>query len=84
MSTAPAASAPAATLGVMPRRKTPTKLYDYAAIAEATGIRPAVLRVWNARARMPEADFLVGQSPAWLPATIEPWIREQAKAPKGS
>lgn len=66
----------AATLGVVPTRK-PTRLYDYAAIAEATGIRPAILRVWNQRGQMPPADYIVGRSPAWLPATIEKWIEER-------
>lgn len=49
-------------------------LMDYAAIAERTGLEPAVLRLWKSRGKMPEADFMIAQSPGWLPETIEAWM----------
>lgn len=62
-------------IGGMTTRK-PTRLYDYAAVSEATGVAAAKLRVWNQRGQMPPADYVVGRSPAWLPATVEKWIEE--------
>lgn len=56
--------------------KAPTTLYAYADLSAATGIPAAKLRVWFQRGKLPAADFRVGQSPAWLPETVAPWIRE--------
>jgi hypothetical protein len=50
-------------------------LMDYAAIAEATGLEPAVLRLWKSRGKMPEPDYSIAQSPGWLPETIEAWTK---------
>lgn len=57
----------------MPRKKETVILMDYAAIAETTGLEPGVLRLWKNRGKMPEPDYMIAQSPGWLPATIEAW-----------
>lgn len=58
-------------------------LMDYAAIAEATGLEPAVLRLWKSRGKMPAADYMIAQSPGWLPETIEAWTAtfEEGRVP---
>lgn len=56
-------------------RKQPVQLVTYAEIVERTGIPHGTLRVWRTRGKLPKEDFVVGQSPAWLPETIEPWIQ---------
>lgn len=56
------------------------RLYTYVEIAAGTGLPVAKLRVWVHRGKLPAPDFIVGQSPAWLPASIEPWIAAQAPA----
>lgn len=55
---------------------TPPKLYTYKEISEALGVQMGTLYVWADRGKLPKPDLRVGQSPAWLPATIEPWIKE--------
>jgi predicted DNA-binding transcriptional regulator AlpA len=57
----------------------PARLIDYDEIQERTGIPYNTLRVWKVRGKMPEPDYTVGQSPAWLPAHIEPWIEEHSR-----
>lgn len=54
------------------------RLYTYAEIAAGTRLAVAKLRVWSHRGKLPDPDYIVGQSPAWLPASIEPWIAAQA------
>lgn len=49
------------------------RLLDYAAIAELTGVDVATLRMWAARGKVPDPDFRVASSPAWLPETIAEW-----------
>lgn len=58
-------------------------LMDYAAIAERTGLEPTVIRLWKSRGKMPEPDFMIAQSPGWLPETIDAWVAtfENGKAP---
>jgi uncharacterized protein YjcR len=55
------------------RKRETVVLLDYAAIAEMTGLEPAVLRLWKSRGKMPAADYEIAQSPGWLPATIAEW-----------
>lgn len=59
-------------------------LMDYAAIAEATGVTHANLRLWKSRGKMPAPDYMIAQSPGWLPATIEAWKAtfEEGRAPR--
>lgn len=69
----------------MSKRKHETiVLMDYAAIAQATGLEPAVLRLWRSRGKMPEPDYMIAQSPGWLAGTIEDWVAtfgEDGRAP---
>ena len=46
---------------------------DYTSIAERIDVEPAVVRLWRSRNKLPEPDFMIAQSPGWLPATIEEW-----------
>lgn len=64
----------------MTRRK-PARPYGYAEIAAAIGVSAPTLRVWRNRGKMPSPDFQGGQSPLWLPTSIEPWIQEHLPAP---
>lgn len=54
-----------------------TQLLDYKGISERTGISLPGLRSRMGRGSLPEPDYVVGQSPAWLPATIEAWIASE-------
>lgn len=68
----------------MARKKQETVvLMDYAAIAERTGQDAAVIRLWKSRGKLPEPDFMIAQSPGWLPQTIEAWTAtfKDGKAP---
>ncbi|HEX9230044.1 MAG TPA: MerR family transcriptional regulator, partial [Arthrobacter sp.] len=58
--------------------------YSYKEVEEKSGVKAATLRVWHNRGKLPEPDFTVGQSPAWKPETIQPWIRAQRKAAKAA
>lgn len=58
----------------MPRKRETVVLLDYAAISERTGLKPDVLRLWKSRDKMPQPDYMIAQSPGWLPATIDAWI----------
>lgn len=59
----------------MAKRKHETVvLMDYASIAERIEVEPAVVRLWKSRGKMPAADFMIAQSPGWLPETIDEWI----------
>jgi uncharacterized protein YjcR len=49
-------------------------LMDYASIAERIDVEPAVVRLWKSRGKMPDPDFMIAQSPGWLPETITDWI----------
>jgi hypothetical protein len=60
----------------------PAKLYSYADIAKETGIAAAILRVWYQRGIIPREDYRVGQSPAWTPATIRPFIEKHRRDPQ--
>lgn len=60
---------------MMTRKKHQTiRLLDYAAVADRTGIEVGVLRSHAERGKMPEPDYRLGQSPGWLPETIEEWV----------
>lgn len=57
---------------------------DIAAVARLAGVSPSTIRSYRAldgreeRAHlprlMPEPDITLGQSPGWLPATIDAWL----------
>lgn len=49
-------------------------LMDYASIAEQIDVEPAVVRLWKSRGKMPPPDYMIAQSPGWLPKTIAEWI----------
>jgi predicted DNA-binding transcriptional regulator AlpA len=57
------------------RRRETVVLMDYAAIAERTGLEVQMLRLYKARGKMPAPDYMVSQSPGWLPETIEEWVK---------
>lgn len=56
----------------------PTELWTYAQIAEHTGITAGTLRVWRTRKKLPDPDFIIGEWPAWRPATVRQWWAESA------
>lgn len=60
------------------------QLYSYKELEDKSGVKAATLRVWHNRGKLPAPDFLVGQSPAWKPETIQPWLRAQRKAAKAA
>lgn len=64
---------------VRKRKRTPTDLIGYTEIGARTGIPQSTLRAWKTRGRLPEPDFTVGNSPAWFPETIDPWITENTR-----
>jgi hypothetical protein len=42
------------------------------------------LAQWRRRGKLPTPDGYWSSRPYWYPATIEPWIKEQADAPVDS
>lgn len=58
----------------------PQRLVSYGELRQRTGIPYGTLRMWKARGKLPAPDYTVGQSPVWLPETIEPWILEHESA----
>lgn len=60
------------------------QLYSYKELEAKSGVKAGTLRVWQVRGKLPAPDFLVGQSPAWKPETVEPWLRAHRKAAKAA
>lgn len=58
-------------------------LYEYADLSRLSGIDAATIRVWKARGKLPAPDFVVGQSPAWKPETVEAWLATLAAPAEG-
>lgn len=65
------------------------KYLGYAEVADQLGVTVPVVRKYLAEARarrrdgqplpkdMPEPDHIFGQSPAWLPKTIDRWVERR-------
>lgn len=60
----------------------PARLITYADLSDAAGVPINTVRQWVRRGKLPAPDYRVGQSPAWLPATIQPWLDKLAAARK--
>lgn len=60
----------------------PDEYLDSAGVARLLGVSPATIRAYRSRgqAGFPEPDVTVGDTPGWLPSTIERW-REQRRGP---
>lgn len=56
-------------------RAVPDEYLDSAGVARLLGVSPATIRAYRSRgqAGFPEPDVIVGDTPGWLPATIERW-----------
>lgn len=52
-----------------------SKLLRQAEIATATGMPLNRIRQWQFRGYLPEPDYLVWDTPAWKPETIQPFIQ---------
>ena len=56
------------------QRDAVTAVLDIAAVAARIGATPATVRSYRTRGYLPAPDVILGQSPGWLPETVEAWI----------
>jgi len=50
------------------------KLLSMREVAERSGLAEQTIRVYRSRGTLPEPDQMIGSTPGWLEATIDPWI----------
>lgn len=55
----------------MPRKSPAPQLLTYEDLVLRYGVPVNTLRQWVRRGKLPEPDYRVGKSPAWLPSSLE-------------
>lgn len=50
------------------------ELVDLRGLAALAGLKYATVRTYRTRGVLPQADFVVGGSPAWRPSTVKRWV----------
>lgn len=49
-------------------------LLDISAVARRRGVTTSTIRAYLSRGQMPAPDIRLGQTPGWLPQTIDAWL----------
>ena len=62
---------------------TATEYLDVKGVADRLGVDPSTVHTYRSRGGFPEPDNRFGQSPVWLPETIDAWKAARPGQGKG-